>query len=105
MVANTRVVTTYRAWLFRFCLACTRIVATYWAEWVAIPLSILEILVSSYKVINGKVVFVVKKSCASSDDLLKLNHIIDRAEKHDIAHIASIHASGEFLRGGKDDGE
>ena len=105
MVANARVVTTYRAWLFGFRLARTRIVATYRAEGVAIPLGILEILVCSYKIVNGKVELIIKKSCASSDDLLKLDHIIDRSEKHDIAYIASIHARGEFLRGGKDDGE
>ena len=89
----------------KFLLACTWVVATYWAEWIAIPLGILEILVCSYEIVNGKVKLIIKKARASSDNLLELNHIIDRAEKHDIAYIASIHACGEFLRGGKDDGQ
>ena len=97
VVTYTRIVTAHRAWLFWLRLASAWVVATYRAEWIAIPLGILEILVCSYKIIDGEVVFVVKKSCASSDDLLKLNHIIDRAEKHDIANIASVHTSGEFL--------
>jgi hypothetical protein len=105
VVAYTRIVTAHRAWVMKFLLACTWVVATYRAERVAIPLGILEILVCSYKIVNGKVVFIVKKSCASSDNLLKLNHIIDGAHEHDIAHVAGIHTCGEFLRGGENNGE
>ena len=97
MVANTRIVTTYRAWFFGFRLACTWIVATNWAEGVAIPLGILEILVCSNKIVNGKVELIIKKARSSSDNLLELNHIIDRSEEYDIAHIASVHARREFL--------
>ena len=77
MVTNARIVTAHRAWLMKFLLACTWVVATYRAEGVAIPLGILEILVCSYKVVNGKVELIIKKSRASSDNLLELNHIID----------------------------
>ena len=97
VVAYTRIVTAHRAWVMKFLLACTWVVATYRAEGVAIPLGILEILVCSYKIVNGKVELIIKKARASSDNLLELNHIIDRSEEYDIAHIASIHASGEFL--------
>ena len=105
MVTNARIVTAYRAGLFGLCVARTWVVATYRAEGVTIPLGILEILVCSYEIVNGKVELIIKKARASSDNLLELNHIIDRSEEYDIAHIASVHACREFLRGGKNDGE
>ncbi len=57
--------------------------------------------VRPHEVVNGEVVLAVVKPSAASDDLLELDHGVDRAHEHDVADISGIHAGRELLRGGQ----
>ena len=57
------------------------------------------------KIIDGEMIFALKQAGAPADDLLKLDHGVDRAHQDDIADIRGIHPSGELLRGGQDGGD
>ena len=37
-----------------------------------------------------------------ANDLLELDHGVDRPHQHDVADVAGIHAGGELLRSGQD---
>ena len=83
-------------------IAGAGIVAADRAEGISIPLLVLEILVSPYEVIDGKIVLIVKEARTPTDDLLELDHIIDRSQEDDITYVLGVHSGREFLRGGKD---
>jgi hypothetical protein len=83
-------------------IAGAGIVAADGAEGISIPFFVLEILVSPYEIIDGKIVLIVKEACTPTDDLLKLHHIIDRPQEDDVPHILGVHSGREFLRGSKD---
>ena len=71
-------------------------------ERFAIPLRIAEMMVRLHEVVDREVVLAVVEPRAASDDLLELDHRVDRAHQHDVADVAGIHAGGELLRGGQD---
>jgi hypothetical protein len=55
-----------------------------------------------HEIIDRKVVLPIVQPRSASDDLLELDHGIDRAHQDDVADIAGIHAGREFLRGRQD---
>ena len=57
------------------------------------------------EIIDGEIILAVKEPGAAADDLLELDHGIDRTHEDDVADIAGIHAGGELLRGGQNRGD
>ncbi|MFO7705421.1 MAG: hypothetical protein R6V43_09840, partial [Halopseudomonas sp.] len=55
-----------------------------------------------HEVPDGEEVLAVIGAGAASDDLLELDHRIDGAHQHNVAHIAGINAGGQLLRCGQD---
>src|ERR1035437_6694829 len=70
-------------------------------ERFAIPFRIGEMDVGPHEVVDGEVVLAIVKPSSAPNDLLELDHGVDRAHQNDIANIAGIHAGREFLRGGQ----
>ncbi len=58
-----------------------------------------------HEVVNREVILPVVEPRAAPDDLLKLNHGIDRPHQHDVADVPGVHAGREFLRRGQDGGD
>ena len=65
---------------------------------LAIPFYILEILVSTNKIINSEVVFIIKQTSTSTDNLLELDHIVNGTEQDNISDISCIYSSGQLAR-------
>jgi hypothetical protein len=61
-------------------------------ERLAIPFRIAEMNVGPDEVVDGAIVFAIEKPCATPNDLLELDHGVDRAHQHDVANVAGIHA-------------
>ena len=59
-------------------------------------------LVRLHEVVDREVVLAVVEPRAAPDDLLELDHRVDRPHQHDVADVAGIHAGRELLRGGQD---
>ena len=59
-------------------------------------------LVGPHEIIDREVVLAVEEARAAADDLLELDHRIDRPHQHDVAHVARIDAGRKLLRGGED---
>ena len=55
-----------------------------------------------HKIVDREVILAFVEPGTAADDLLELDHRIDRSQQHDVAHIARIHAGREFLRRGQD---
>ena len=68
----------------------------------AVPFRIAEMVVRLHEIVDREVILAVVKPRAAADDLLELDHRVDRAHQHDVADVAGIHAGREFLRGGQD---
>ena len=58
-------------------------------------------VVRLHEVVDREVVLAVVKPGAAADDLLELDHGVDRAHQDDVANVAGIHAGRELLRGGQ----
>ena len=69
---------------------------------LAVPLRVAEVMVRLHEVVDREVVLAVVEPRAAPDDLLELDHRVDRAHQHDVADVAGIHAGRELLRGGQD---
>ena len=67
-----------------------------------VPFRIAEVVVRLHEVVDREVILAVIKARAAPDDLLELDHRVDRAHQHDVADVARIHAGRELLRGGQD---
>ena len=91
-LAYAGVLAAFRAWLAL--IAGTGIVPAYRTEGISVPLGIFEVLVCSYKIIDGKEILVIEQTRTTPDDLLKLHHIIDRAQEDDVPHVLGIDAGG-----------
>jgi hypothetical protein len=69
-------------WLWRclHALARVRVTCLAWFRFqrFPVPLRIAEVTVRLHEVVDGEVVLPVVKPCTSSDDLLELNHAVDR---------------------------
>src|SRR5450759_3245777 len=87
--AYTGTLTTHRTRLGRTLLAYTRALTTLSAKFRfigrAIPFRIIEMMICLHEIVYRKVVLAIVKACATSDDLLELNHRIDWPQQHDIA--------------------
>ena len=57
---------------------------------------------SLHEVVDREVIFAVVETGSSSDDLLELDHRVDRTHKNDVADIAGIHSRRELLGCGQD---
>ena len=68
---------------------------------LAVPFRIAEMVVRLHEVVDGEVVLAIVKPRAAPNDLLELNHGVDRAHQDDVANVAGIHAGRELLRGGQ----
>lgn len=65
---------------------------------LAVPLRIVKVVVRLHEIVNRKVVLSIIEPGAAPDNLLELDHRIDRAHQDDVADVPCIHAGGEFLR-------
>jgi len=72
---------------------------------LTVPFFIVEVFVGFNEVVDGEVVFAVEEAGAPTDDLFEFDHGVDRAHQDDVADVAGIDASGEFLGGGEDGGD
>ena len=59
-------------------------------------------VVRLHEVVDREVVLAVVEPRAAADDLLELDHRVDRAHQDDVADVAGIHAGRELLRGRQD---
>ena len=57
----------------------------------SVKIRVAEVMVSLHEIIKREVVLPVIEARAASDDLLELNHRINRAHQHDVTDIAGIH--------------
>jgi hypothetical protein len=58
-------------------------------------------MVRPHEIEGREIVLAVIKSRTAPDDLLELDHRIDRPQQHDVANVAGVHAGRELLRGGQ----
>ena len=86
--ASARVLPTLRTWL----VCCRR----------TIPIGVLEFEVGLHEVVDREVIFAVVEPRPTSDDLLELDHRVDRTHKNDVADIPGIHSRRELLGCGQD---
>lgn len=50
------------------------------ANWIwVIPFSIVEFFVGAYKIVNRKIILVIKKTGSAANNLLKFNHVWNRS--------------------------
>ena len=73
-----------------------------WLHWLAVPLWITEVMVRLHEVVDREVVLPVEEAGAAADDLLELDHGLNRPHQNDVPNVPCVHASGELLRGGED---
>ena len=69
---------------------------------LAVPFRIAEVVVRLHEIVDREVVLAVVEPRAAADDLLELDHRVDRPHQHDVADVAGIDAGRELLRGGQD---
>ena len=69
---------------------------------LAVPLRITEMMVRLHEVVDREVVLAIVKPGAAPDDLLELDHRVDRAHQDNVTNVAGVHTGGELLRGGQD---
>jgi len=55
------------------------------------------VMVCLHEVVDGEVILTLVKSRASPDDLLELDHGVDRSHQHNVAHIAGIDSGRKLL--------
>ena len=60
---------------------------------LTIPLGVCEVIVGFDKIKNSEKVFTLINPSTTTNDLLKLNHIVARAHQHNIADVTGIHTS------------
>ena len=87
----------YFARFLRRLYALARKTTTFWTVlwlWFTVPLRITEMVVRLNEVEDGEVVLTVIKPCTTPDDLLELDHGIDRPHQYDVADITSVNAGG-----------
>ena len=68
----------------------------------SVPLLVVEVVVRFHEVVDREVVLAIVEPRAATDDLLKLDHRIDRAHEDDVSDVARIDAGRKFLRRGQD---
>ena len=69
---------------------------------LAVPFRIVEVVVRLHEIVDREVILAVVEPGAAADDLLELDHRVDRPHQHDVADVAGIDAGRELLRGGQD---
>ena len=69
---------------------------------LAVPFRVAEVLVRLHEIVDREVVLAVVEPRAAPDDLLELDHRVDRPHQHDVADVAGIDAGRELLRRGQD---
>src|SRR3989338_8309078 len=76
--------------------------ARLWLGWRAIPIIIIKPFMRLHEIVDREVILAVIQPRAAPDDLLELDHRIDRTHQHDVAHVARINSGRKFLRRGED---
>ena len=61
-----------------------------WREWLTVPLGVSEVIVGFDKIKDREEVLALIHPSATTNDLLKLNHIIAGAHQHNVTYITSI---------------
>src|SRR5579872_2008756 len=101
----TRIFRTHSARLQQRRSALARIVAApgtwFRLQRFAVPLRIGEMMVGLHKVVDGEIVLAIVKPRAPANDLLELDHGVDRAHENNVADVPRIHTR----RGNGDPGE
>src|SRR5260370_8659702 len=74
-----------------------------WLSWfglkrLAVPLRVVEMVMRFHEIVNREVILSVVEPRAAADDLLELDHGVDRTHQHDVADVAGIHTCRELLR-------
>ena len=67
----------------------------------AIPFRIAEVVMRLHEIVDREVVLAIVEPRAAADDLLELDHRVDRAHQHDVADVARVHAGRKLLRCGQ----
>src|SRR5271157_3078750 len=93
--------TRLRRWLYTLAGVIATLQARFRFQRLAVPLRITEMKVRLHEVVDGEIILAIVKSCAAPNDLLELNHGVDRAHQYDVANVTGIHAGRELLRGGQ----
>src|SRR6202020_1016217 len=66
----------------------TALGAGFWFKRFTVPLGVAEVDVCPHEVVDGEVVFAVVEAGSATNDLLELNHGVDRAHHNDVANVA-----------------
>ena len=72
---------------------------------ITIPVRVFEHFACTYKIVDGEIILLVKQACTTTDNLLKLHHVLNRAHQYDVAHIAGINACTQLIGGSQDSGQ
>src|SRR5262245_53141080 len=54
---------------------------------LAVPLRIVEMVMSLNKIVDREVVLAIVKSCTATDNLLELDHGVDRSHENDVSNV------------------
>ena len=71
----------------------------------AVPFGVAEVVMGVDEIVDREVVLAVVEAGAAADDLLELDHRVDRPHEDDVADVAGVDAGREFLRSGQDRGD
>jgi hypothetical protein len=85
-------------WGWHFAHARPRAASGTWVfslRWT-VPLLIMKMVMSFHKFVDREVVFAVVESRVPADDLLELDHRINRPHRENVADVARIQARREF---------
>ena len=63
-----------------------------------------EQVIGVNKVYDCEIVFALKQTCATSNNLFEFNHAVYRAQQNNVAYIACVNACGELLASSQDCG-
>ena len=69
---------------------------------LAVPFRIVEMVVRLHEVVDREIVLAVIEARPAADDLLELDHRVDRPHQDDIADVAGVHSGRELLRRSQD---
>src|SRR5262249_20161290 len=85
-----------RSRLSRRLLALAGMIAALLARFrikrLAVPFRIVEVEIRFHEVVDREIVLTVIKTSAASDDLLELNHRVDRTHQHNVPNVSGVDA-------------
>src|SRR5258708_7198602 len=69
---------------------------------LAIPLRIAEVVMCFDEVVDREVVLAIVQPRSTADDLLELDHRMNRAHQNDVADVTRVNTGGKLLGRGQD---